>query len=101
MGDGGGGDARFVEVIGVGSRKDAVLDFCLDSPFGFESVRFWNIIRNDPMKVQLQQRMLDKDASPSLVEAPHIMQSSPKAIILVCTFLNYKLLVQDMARIIL
>lgn len=25
------------------------------------------------------------------MEAPHIMQSSPKAIILVCTFLNYKL----------
>ncbi|XP_056164572.1 protein ACCUMULATION AND REPLICATION OF CHLOROPLASTS 3, chloroplastic isoform X2 [Syzygium oleosum] len=80
---GGGGDAQFVEVIGVGSRKDAVLDFCLDSPFGFESVRFWNIIRNDPTKVLLQQRTLEKDASPSLVEAPHIMQSSPKAIILV------------------
>ncbi|KAK3421386.1 hypothetical protein EUGRSUZ_G02041 [Eucalyptus grandis] len=29
--------------------------------------------------------MLDKDASPSLVEAPHIMQSSPKAIILVAS----------------
>lgn len=40
-GGGDGGDAQFVEVIGVGSRKDAVLDFCLDSPFGFESVRFW------------------------------------------------------------
>jgi len=35
------GDSEFVEVIGIGSRKDAVLDFCLDSPFKSSSMRFW------------------------------------------------------------
>jgi hypothetical protein len=35
------GDSDFVEVIGIGSRKDAVLDFCLCSPFKSSSMRFW------------------------------------------------------------
>lgn len=35
------GDSDFVEVIGIGSRKDAVLDFCLSSPFKSSSMRFW------------------------------------------------------------
>ncbi len=42
--NGGGdiwGDSEFVEVIGIGSRKDAVLDFCLGSPFKSSSMRFW------------------------------------------------------------
>lgn len=30
-----------VEVIAIGSRKDAVLEFCLDSPFQSSSLRFW------------------------------------------------------------
>ncbi|KAF7133548.1 hypothetical protein RHSIM_Rhsim09G0078600 [Rhododendron simsii] len=34
-------DSGFVEVIGIGSRKDAVLDFCLDSPSLSPSLRFW------------------------------------------------------------
>lgn len=34
-------DSEFVEVIGIGSRKDAVLDFCLDSPVLWHSLRFW------------------------------------------------------------
>lgn len=35
------GDSEFVEVIGIGSRKDAVIDFCLNSPLQSSSVRFW------------------------------------------------------------
>lgn len=35
------GNSEFVEVVGIGSRKDAVLDFCLESPFQFSSLRFW------------------------------------------------------------
>ncbi|CAJ1977609.1 unnamed protein product [Sphenostylis stenocarpa] len=31
----------FVEVIGIGSRKDAVFDFCLSAPFRWPSLRFW------------------------------------------------------------
>lgn len=34
-------DSKAVEVIGIGSRKDAVLTFCLDSPFQSLSLRFW------------------------------------------------------------
>ena len=41
VGDDIWGDSEFVEVIGIGSRKDAVLDFCLDSPFKSSSMRFW------------------------------------------------------------
>lgn len=39
------GDAVIVEVVGIGSRKDTLLDFCLESPF-FDStvVRFWCVI---------------------------------------------------------
>ena len=35
------GDSEFVEVIGIGSRRDAVIDFCLNSPLQSSSVRFW------------------------------------------------------------
>lgn len=35
------GDSEFMEVIGIGSRKDAVIDFCLNSPLQSSSVRFW------------------------------------------------------------
>lgn len=35
------GNYELVEVIGIGSRKEAVLDFCLESPFRFPSLRFW------------------------------------------------------------
>ncbi|KAL6505914.1 hypothetical protein OROHE_023293 [Orobanche hederae] len=45
-----------VEVIMVGSRKDAVLDFCCRSPFLSPVLRFWNILVHDSEKVQLQQR---------------------------------------------
>lgn len=33
---------KFVQVIAIGSRKDALLDFCLDSPLNsFSSLQFW------------------------------------------------------------
>jgi hypothetical protein len=31
----------FVDVIAIGGRKDAVLDFCLNSQFQLSSLRFW------------------------------------------------------------
>ncbi|KAL7240051.1 hypothetical protein ACSBR2_005836 [Camellia fascicularis] len=76
---------QFVEVIGIGSRKDAVLDFCLDSPFLSSSSRFWNILIKDSMKVQLQQRFSGKDIAPMAVEAPLAFQSCSKAVILVAS----------------
>ena len=38
-------DSEFVEVIGIGSRKDAVLDFCLDSPSRSSALRFWYVFQ--------------------------------------------------------
>lgn len=35
------GDSEFVEVIGIGSRRDAILNFCLESQFESSSLRFW------------------------------------------------------------
>ncbi|XWS69423.1 hypothetical protein CRYUN_Cryun04dG0177700 [Craigia yunnanensis] len=72
-----------VEVIAIGSRKDAVLEFCLDSPFQSSSLRFWNIFMKDASNVQLQQRFLGKDLTPRIVEPAIFVQSCSKTIILV------------------
>ncbi|KAF7827533.1 protein ACCUMULATION AND REPLICATION OF CHLOROPLASTS 3-like isoform X1 [Senna tora] len=40
-GHNGAAKSGFIDVIGIGSRKDAVLDFCLKSPFQLSSLRFW------------------------------------------------------------
>ncbi|KAM0961003.1 hypothetical protein ACFX13_020756 [Malus domestica] len=79
------GKSEFVEVISIGSRKDAVLDFCLESPFQFSSVRFWHILIKDSSKVQLQQRIFGKDVTPMIFEVPPSSKSCPKAIILVAS----------------
>lgn len=34
-------ETDFVEVIGIGSRKDAILDFCLASSSRFPALRIW------------------------------------------------------------
>ncbi|XP_058183790.1 protein ACCUMULATION AND REPLICATION OF CHLOROPLASTS 3, chloroplastic isoform X4 [Rhododendron vialii] len=78
-------DSGFVEVIGIGSRKDAVLDFCLDSPSLWPSLRFWDIFFEDSLKVQLQQRYPGKDVTLGILEAPSVLLSCSKAIILVAT----------------
>ncbi|KAH0990834.1 hypothetical protein GBA52_002317 [Prunus armeniaca] len=79
------GNSEFVEVVGIGSRKDAVLDFCLESPFQFSSLRFWQILIKDPLIVQLQRRIFGKDATPMNFEAPLSLKSCSKAIILVAS----------------
>ncbi|XVF43497.1 hypothetical protein PTKIN_Ptkin02bG0044700 [Pterospermum kingtungense] len=76
-------NSEVVEVIAIGSRKDAVLEFCLDSPFQSSSLRFWTIIMKDESNVQLQQRFLEKDRTPRIVEAASFVQSCSKTIILV------------------
>lgn len=81
-------ETEIVEVIGIGSRKDAVLDFCLRSPSLSRCLRFWNIIVEETFKVQLQQRLLGDDITKTIVEEPVAMASHSKAIILVCTLLN-------------
>ncbi|GAV79662.1 MORN domain-containing protein [Cephalotus follicularis] len=75
-------ESEFVQVIGIGSRKDALFDFCLSSPLS-SFLRFWNIVVQDSLNVQLRQRFLQKDHTPMLVEASLFAKSCPKAIILV------------------
>ncbi|KAJ1436280.1 Tubulin/FtsZ, GTPase domain superfamily [Sesbania bispinosa] len=75
----------FVEVISIGSRKDAVLDFCLNSPFQLSSLRFWNILMKESQEVQLQQRSFKKETCPGIVKAPVFMKSCSKTIVLVAS----------------
>ncbi|XP_050231897.1 protein ACCUMULATION AND REPLICATION OF CHLOROPLASTS 3, chloroplastic isoform X2 [Mercurialis annua] len=75
-----------VEVIGIGSRVDAVFDFCFDSPFQLSSsFRFWDIDAKDSLNVKLQERVFGDDLNPRILEASYFMQSCSTAIILVAT----------------
>lgn len=76
-------DYDFVEVIGIGSRKEAVLDFCLESVLRISSLRFWQIVKHDSLKVQLLQRFIEKDYTPRMIDVPLSLQSCSKAVILV------------------
>lgn len=83
-----GEDPNTVEVIGIGSRKDAIIDFCLESPFesSFSSLRFWTIISNDESsKVQLQQRSIGKDVILRNMDLPASQLSAPRTAILVAS----------------
>ncbi|XP_004497166.1 protein ACCUMULATION AND REPLICATION OF CHLOROPLASTS 3, chloroplastic isoform X2 [Cicer arietinum] len=78
-------NSDFVEVIGIGCRKDAVIDFCLNSPFQLSSLRFWNVIVKDTEEVQLQQRSTKEEPCPGIVEAPVFLKSCSKTIVLVAS----------------
>lgn len=78
-------DSGCVEVIGIGSRVDSVMDFCLRSPSTFQSLRFWNVIRRQSLKGQLHQRLLGKDTYPNIVEASLNQLSHFKAVVLVAS----------------
>ncbi|KAL2324020.1 hypothetical protein Fmac_023078 [Flemingia macrophylla] len=75
----------FVEVIGIGSRKDAVFDFCLNSSFQLPSLRFWNILMKESQEVQLQRRSIEKEPHPRVVKAPVFLNSCSKTIVLVAS----------------
>ncbi|XP_052204163.1 protein ACCUMULATION AND REPLICATION OF CHLOROPLASTS 3, chloroplastic isoform X2 [Diospyros lotus] len=90
---------NFIEVIGIGSRKDAILDFCLSSPVRPSSLRFWNFLIEDSMNVRLQQRLPGEDATPRVVEAPSVLQSSSKAVILVSYGSDYIRLVDILKKV--
>ncbi|XP_021909853.1 protein ACCUMULATION AND REPLICATION OF CHLOROPLASTS 3 isoform X2 [Carica papaya] len=79
------GDREVVEVIGIGSRKDAVIDFCLNSNFQSASLRFWNILVKDSLRVELHQRLNGKDVTAKIVEPSHFIQSCSKTVILVAS----------------
>ncbi|KAI7733804.1 hypothetical protein M8C21_006450 [Ambrosia artemisiifolia] len=71
---------RIVEVIGIGSRKDAVLDFCLQSSSLSPRLRFWNFVEDETSKVQLQQRLLGDDMSKTVMEERMSKKSCSKAV---------------------
>ncbi|XP_075093140.1 protein ACCUMULATION AND REPLICATION OF CHLOROPLASTS 3, chloroplastic isoform X6 [Nicotiana tabacum] len=78
-------ETEFVEVFGIGSRKDALLDFCLASPSISPALRFWNILMKDSEKVLLQEKLPTEDVSSRIVEVPSAINSCPKAVILVAS----------------
>ncbi|XP_029126592.1 protein ACCUMULATION AND REPLICATION OF CHLOROPLASTS 3 isoform X2 [Cajanus cajan] len=75
----------FVEVIGIGSRKDAVFDFCLSSSFQLPSLRFWNVLMKESQEVQLQQRSIEEESHPRIVKSPVFLKSCSKTIVLVAS----------------
>ncbi|XP_020987061.1 protein ACCUMULATION AND REPLICATION OF CHLOROPLASTS 3, chloroplastic isoform X3 [Arachis duranensis] len=81
------GEAKpeFIEVIGIGSRKDAVIDFCLRSQFQLSSLRFWNIIMKESHEAQLQRRSREEEFSPTVVKAPVFMKTCSKTVVLVAS----------------
>nr|XP_016432427.1 PREDICTED: protein ACCUMULATION AND REPLICATION OF CHLOROPLASTS 3-like isoform X2 [Nicotiana tabacum] len=78
-------ETEFVEVFGIGSRKDALLDFCLASPCLSSALRFWNILMKDSEKVLLQEKLPTEDVSSRIMEVPSAINSCPKAVILVAS----------------
>ncbi|XP_031477561.1 protein ACCUMULATION AND REPLICATION OF CHLOROPLASTS 3, chloroplastic-like isoform X2 [Nymphaea colorata] len=79
------GDAVLVEVVGIGSRKDALLDFCLESPFfDSTSVRFWTM-HMESGKVELHQKSIGKGLVQ--VSGEHLLSTriSSRALILVAS----------------
>ncbi|MED6161054.1 hypothetical protein PIB30_057142 [Stylosanthes scabra] len=81
------GEAKpeFIEVIGIGSRKDAVLDFCLRSQFQLSSLRFWNVLMKESNEAQLQLKSREEEFSPTIVKSPVFMKSCSKTIVLVAS----------------
>ncbi|XP_059278682.1 protein ACCUMULATION AND REPLICATION OF CHLOROPLASTS 3, chloroplastic [Lycium ferocissimum] len=76
---------EFVEVFGIGSRKDALLEFCLASPSLSSALRFWNILVKDSEKVLLQEKLPTEGVSSRIVEVPSAINSCSKAVILVAS----------------
>ncbi|KMZ76289.1 hypothetical protein ZOSMA_104G00420 [Zostera marina] len=77
----------FVDVIGIGSRKDAVIDHCLQSPFTSASsrLRFWTIDSRVSHRMQLLQREIGDDLITRIVEYPLFLRPCPLATILVAS----------------
>ncbi|KAG2254289.1 hypothetical protein Bca52824_084425 [Brassica carinata] len=80
--------SEFIEVVVIGSRKDSIMDSCLDSPFPSLPLRFWSISRdNSSGDSVLQQRLHHQDNNNVLktMNPIELIQSRPKAFILVAS----------------
>ncbi|KAF8111447.1 hypothetical protein N665_0076s0416 [Sinapis alba] len=82
----GGDGSEFIEVVVIGSRKESIMDSCLDSPFPSLPLRFWSISRDSSGDLLvLQQRLNHKDNSFKSMNPVEMIQSRPKAFILVAS----------------
>ncbi|KAJ1694555.1 hypothetical protein LUZ63_011253 [Rhynchospora breviuscula] len=82
------GDSDPVEVIGIGSRKDSVIDFCLSSSLlssSLSRLRFWTMHSKDSSRVQLIQRCQGTDAMIRDLEFPLSIHPLPSTLILVAS----------------
>ncbi|KAJ3692914.1 hypothetical protein LUZ60_012009 [Juncus effusus] len=77
-----------VEVIGIGSRKDAVIDYCLSSlslSSSFSRLRFWTIHARDSSKVQLIERSNSTNVKIKDLEFPLSLLPLPPTLVLVAS----------------
>ncbi|KFK41941.1 hypothetical protein AALP_AA2G191800 [Arabis alpina] len=49
--------SEFIEVVVIGSRKESIMESCLDSPFRSLPLRFWSISRDSSVDLVLLQRL--------------------------------------------
>uniref|UniRef100_A0ACD5Y293 Uncharacterized protein n=1 Tax=Avena sativa TaxID=4498 RepID=A0ACD5Y293_AVESA len=74
-----------VEVVGVGSRKDAVIDFCLGSrTLSSTPIRFWTV-HVDNSEVQFIQRSHDSETVVRDLEPRLSLHPCPPAVIIVAS----------------
>ncbi|TVU10393.1 hypothetical protein EJB05_43918, partial [Eragrostis curvula] len=82
--EGGSRQPEPVEVVGVGSRKDAIIDFCLGSrTLSSTPIRFWTVNVMDNSKVQLLQKGHGTESVFRDLEGPLFFNPCPPAVILV------------------
>ncbi|VVA95314.1 unnamed protein product [Arabis nemorensis] len=82
----GGGDwSEYIEVVVIGSRKESIMDSCLDSPFPSLPLRFWSISRDSSGDLVLQQRLNHEDHVSATMDPAELIQSRPRAFILVAS----------------
>ncbi|CAH8355845.1 unnamed protein product [Eruca vesicaria subsp. sativa] len=77
--------AEFIEVVVIGSRKESIIDSCLDSPFPSLPLRFWSINRDSSGDSVLQQRLNHQDNGFKKMSPAELIQSRPTAFILVAS----------------
>ncbi|VAI20989.1 unnamed protein product [Triticum turgidum subsp. durum] len=77
--------AEPVEVVGVGSRKDAVIDFCLGSrTLSSTPIRFWTV-HVDNSEVQFIPRVQDTETAVGDLERPLSLHPCPECILQVAS----------------
>ncbi|CAN8234719.1 unnamed protein product [Cochlearia groenlandica] len=77
--------SEFIEVVVIGSRKESIIDSCLDSPFRSLPLRYWSISRDLSGDLMLQQRINQQDNVSKTMVPDELIRSSPRAFILVVT----------------